>query len=221
MGLLFNEYDGNELLLKNKKYALGLDLSTVSTGMALYNIEEDKVLELYAVRYNKDNKIFIQADMIIEKITEWVEKYSLSINNTIFAKEKQPIQYGRTTTISTIVSIAKIHGLVEEYFFNSHIPLLDLAVPTIRKYVLGDYKADKEETYKYITQKFNHKDLVGPGSYDMVDALAVCIASKQGLTQEYQEQIKELKKEKKSYKLLSKQQEIENKIQIIKDKIDV
>lgn len=219
MSLIFEEYEGNARI-KNKCFALGLDLSTVSTGMCVYNIISRAIEEVYVVRYDKDNKIFIQSEEITKKILEWIKKYNLTLENCIFAKEKQPIQYGKMTTISTLVSIAKLHGLVEKFFFDKQIPLLDLAVPTIRKIVLGNYKADKEEIYDFIKKEFTLKEFEEKGGHDIVDAVAVCLASKEGLKSEYLEKIKELKKEKKKFKLASKLKSIDEQILETKRKIE-
>ena len=218
MSLIFQEFDKEEPL-KNKKYSIGLDLSTVSTGMALYDIEKEKIIETRAVTYDKENKIFVQAEIISQQIEEWKERYSLTIDNTIYAKEKQPVQYGAKTTVNTLISIAKLHGLIENKFFIDKIPLLDLAVPTIRKVVVSNYKAEKEEVYDFIQNKFSELNLVGKSGKDISDAIAVCLAAKEGMVQEYKETIKELTKEKKGYKTVAKQQLIEEKINKIKRKL--
>lgn len=219
MGLLFENYDKTQQL-EEKKYSIGLDLSTVSTGMCLYNIEKDEIEEVEAVRYDKENKIFVQAEIIASKIQEWENKYGLDSTNCIYAKEKQPIQYGRMTTITTIVSIAKLHGLVEKFFYEKEIPLLDTAVSTIRKIVVGNYKADKEEVFNFICKKYELKEFEDKGGHDIADAVAVCLSSKESLKGEYLEKIKELKREKKKFKLASKLKSIDEQILKYKGKAE-
>lgn len=211
MGLLFESYLNEDWKLSQFKYVVGLDLSTVSTGIALYDIENKKLLSFKAIRCNAEDKIHIQNCEIQSQIMEWEIKFGINKDNCLFAKEKQPLQYGMKTTVNTLISIAKLHGLVEQYFWGIEFPLLDIAVSTVRKVVLEKSKADKEEVYNFIANKFPEiKE--SQGDKDISDAIAVCLAAKEGLKKFFGEEIKLLKKEAKKY--LS-----EKKIKVITDKI--
>lgn len=222
MSLIFPEF--NQITnIEEIKYVLGLDLSTVSTGMVLYDIKDDIALESWALRYKSEdkNKIYEMGNYITKLFEAWVEKYNIKKNNLLFAKEKQPIQYGMKTTIMTLVSIAKLHGLVEKYAYDNKIMVVDIAVPTIRKTVLGKAKAEKEEMLKFINSRFPECLLSQrAGGTDMADAIAVCLSAKASLVKDIEENIKELKKLKKKYKTAKKQEAIENQIKELRKVIE-
>lgn len=222
MSLIFPEF--NQISnIEEIKYVLGLDLSTVSTGMVLYDVRGDIALESWALRYKSEdkNKIYEMGNCITKLFEAWVEKYNIKKNNLLFAKEKQPIQYGMKTTIMTLVSIAKLHGLVEKYAYDNKIMVVDIAVPTIRKTVLGKAKAEKEEMFEFINSHFTECLLdKRAGGADMADAIAVCLSAKGSLVKDIEENIKELKKLKRKYKTAKKRESIENQIKELRKVIE-
>jgi Holliday junction resolvasome RuvABC endonuclease subunit len=220
MSLLFSKFD-NLAHISNLTYVVGLDLSTVSSGIALYNIVEDKIVDVGVIDTSRsEEKVYEQAAGIFKKIEEWIKKYSIETNSLLIAKEKQPIQYGAKTTVSTLISIAKVHGLVENYCYLNKKMLLDIAVPTIRKNVLGNYKADKEEVFAYVIRSFPLFQLDKiKGGKDISDAICVALTGLVALEADYIEQIKELKKSLKNYKSDKKKQEILTCIEFIKRKM--
>jgi Holliday junction resolvasome RuvABC endonuclease subunit len=220
MSILFEQFDSIEDI-KDIRYAVGLDLSSSSTGMALYDFELDKILESVNISYTKDDKIYRQASDIKIYFNKWSDAYQLTPVNCLFGKEKQPIQYGMKTTVATLLTIAKIHGIVEHLFYCNGFMMLDIAVPTIRKCVLGNHKAEKEETYNFISSRYAEVDFnsFGKGARDVADAIAVCLTCKYELEKSYIDLIKELKKEMKNYKSQQKLLEFAGKIQKIEAKI--
>lgn len=222
MSLIFPEF--NQIAnVKEIKYVLGLDLSTVSTGMVLYDAKNDIALESWALCYKSEdkNKIYEMGNYITELFEAWVKKYNIQKNNLLFAKERQPIQYGMKTTIMTLVSIAKLHGLVEKYAYDNKIMIIDIAVPTIRKIVLGKAKAEKEEMFEFINSHFAECLLdKRAGGSDMADAIAVCLSAQGSFVKDIEENIKELKKLKKKYKTTKKQETIENQINELRKVIE-
>lgn len=220
MSLLFSRFD-NFKSVSGITHVIGLDLSTVSSGLALYDIKAEKVLEGIAIdTAGLEEKVYEQAARIIVKIKEWIIKYSIDEKSLVIAKEKQPIQYGAKTTVSTLISIAKVHGLIENYCYLNEKVLLDIAVPTIRKNVVGNYKADKEEVFSYITKKFNLFSLDKiKGGRDISDAICVALTGIVALKNDYEEQIKELRKSLKNYKSNKKKEEILKCIEDIKRKL--
>lgn len=219
MSLIFPEFNSIKKI-SQIQYSIGLDLSTVSTGMVLYDFGSNKVLENCALRFKSEDKdkIYEMGNLIAHKFEEWQDKHDIVIEELIFAKEKQPVQYGMKTTIATLVAIAKLHGLVEKYAYDNQIMMEDVAVPTIRKAVLGKAGAEKDEMFNYINEKYPECDLINKaGGKDIADALAVCLASKQGVTKDYEEIIKELNKSKKQYKTEKKRAAIEAEIQKTKE----
>ena len=219
MGILFQDYLNENWNISDFRYAVGMDLSTVSTGIALYDIQERTLLDFQIIDYKKEDKIFVQMNEIESVLTEWRLKYNIKEDNCLFAKEKQPIQYGMKTTVNTLISIAKLHGLVENYFYGLEMCLLDIAVPTIRKIVVGNSKAEKEVVYNFIIQNFPQIKGI-KGEKDVADAIAVCLSVKDSLIKDMQEEIKELKKSIKQYKSVIKQTQIIEQITKIKGKIN-
>lgn len=220
MSILFKQFDIIEHVA-NIKYSIGFDLSSSSTGMALYDFEKDEIVECVNIAYSKEDKIYQQFKDIVLYLNTWGEKYPLSQENCLIGKEKQPIQYGMKTTVTTLLTIAKIHGMVENLFYSHKYMLLDIAVPTIRKCVLGNHKAEKEEVYNFISTKYSNINFSSfqKGAKDVTDAVAVCLTCKEELIKSYSDLIKEWKKEIKQYKSKQKIAEIQNNIQKIEIKI--
>lgn len=219
MSLIFPEFNSIRRI-SQIRYVIGLDLSTVSTGMTLYDFGSNKVLENCALRFKSEdkNKTYEMSDLIIHTFKEWWDKYDIVKEELIFAKEKQPVQYGMKTTIATLVAIAKLHGLVEKYAYDNQIMMEDIAVPTVRKVILGKASAEKDEMFDYINRKYPECDLKNKaGGKDIADALAVCLASRQGVIKDFEEIIKELNKSKKQYKTEKKRAAIEAEIRRTKE----
>ena len=208
MSILFKEFTHQV----KKKYIFGLDLSTVSSGVALYDYEEKRFLETASVIEKGDNKIYEEFKEIINLYEQWQKKYGLNLNNTFIAKEKQPVQYGMKTTIATLVAIAKIHGLVENYFYSRGQMVLDIAVPTIRKEVAGNSRADKEIVYNSMLERYPFQLKGKMGSKDIADAMCVCLTGIVEYRKSCLEEIKELEKELKISKSKQKIEGLREKI---------
>ena len=219
MSLLFQDCDVIENI-NDLEYSIGIDPSSVSSGMALYNIKEKKIEEVYAARTNTETKVYEQADMIYAKINEWKEKYNLTNKNCIIGKEKQPLQYGDNTTISTLVIIAKVHGLIERYFYLNKELLIDVSVPTIRKCVAGIANANKETMFNLINARFPKLNLTEvKGGHDIADAICVALTCQTEYYKENMENIKELKQELRKSKQEKKIERLKTEIENIQKKL--
>lgn len=202
------------------KFIVGIDPSTTSTGICMMRIT-DKGLELVRtdnIRSNSEDKIYEQ----MAGIKNFIEKHFLFDEireNVLIAKEQQPLQYGKFTTINTLISIGKIHGLIEDYAYSNGFSLLDVPVATIRKTVLQDSKADKEQVFQFLSQQYP-QILEYKGSHDVSDAIAVAYGAIPALKNFYKEKIKEIKKEIKKYKSNKKIKELEDSIINIKNKME-
>ena len=213
--LKFRENE-QDRLVDDIRYVIGLDLSTVSSGIALYSVREGKVLKFSSIRDSSDCKIYLQGKKIAEWIKQVQQEFNIKQEELLIAKEQQPLQYGKFTTISTLIAIAKVHGIIENLCYCWHWSVLDVPVATVRKTVLGNAKADKEEVFKSISRRCP-EILEWKGEHDIADAIGVCYGAIPALLNFYGDLIKEKKKELKKYKSVKKLQEIQNEINKLKE----
>ena len=204
--------------LDEYKYILSFDIAT-HTGYSLYSIEEDKFITWgEIVVSDKDGfppyvNFYYQLEDLLIKICSFVNNKP----EVLCIKEKQVLQMmGHTTTVATIVNMAKLHAIFDEFMINSNIDVYDyegLPVPTHKAYyrrVLGKKDITKQDVMKWVLGYYSISD---KGITDNItDSMCFILPFMEKWNKDIDEEIRGLKREKKSLKMPKAIQERDNEI---------
>lgn len=141
---------------------IALDLSTTSTGFAIFENEELRESGTIAPK-NKDWKERVK--IIYREILNMLgNEYNLSNAVTIVAETPLSLQNGDTT-----IKLAKLHGLILSLSFDFGFNLYEIDNQTWKKHIAGA-KATKQQTQYFIekttgikTETTDESDAIGVG----------------------------------------------------------
>lgn len=206
--------------LSDYDYILSFDLAKHKTGWALVGIKESKVFEYGLVVL--DEKAESPWTDIYQKFLDVLNYIKNKYKNFFVTKEKLPNQAGRFTTIASLQGLAQVHSVWEICCCLCNIPVYDydgvhsVSVKALVRNKTGIEKPQKEDVEKYIIEKYY--GLENLNSLDVSDAIGVAdtlIESKWNL--DIRNEIKVLEKKIKEYKAEKKQNELQNRIEKLKN----
>lgn len=142
-------------------YIIALDLSLVSTGVAIFN-EDGECVELNTIETSAKDDTQIRLKVIGDKILKIKKEYKI---------ELVIIEQGFSRFNTATQMLFRVHGLINYLF--SDVEQKYYHSTTIRKIVLGKGNAKKVEVQKYINEKYKNLNFK---NYDESDAYAVGLA---------------------------------------------
>lgn len=154
---------------------LALDASFTSTGYAVLNSKMD-VIECGKVTPKEKLPDSKRISEICEKCEELIVKYSIS---KVVIEE----QYVKRN-MNTALKLSRLFGAIMYLTNIMDVELIPIEASKIRKILLGDGKADKEEIAEYVLYTYKNSDIVkaiGPYSdkknkkktSDIYDAISI------------------------------------------------
>jgi len=157
--------EGEEEMIK----LIALDLSTTSTGFAIF--ENEKLRESGTIAPKGDWKERIEK--IYREINELIYENLTSVKKSeamIVVEKPLSLQNG-----DTIIKLAKLHGLILSLSFDLNIHLEEIDNQTWKKHIAGA-KASKEQTQDFLkrvrgikTETTDEADAIGVGMGWMVE----------------------------------------------------
>lgn len=143
---------------------LGLDLSLNSTGYAIYDIKNKKVIEKGTIKVKLNNTHHEKINHQYKVLSGIKERYNNRGHQLIVAKEQLLFRPARAASV-----VAKVHGVVDLIYKD----IYEYYPNTIKKQISGNGHASKEEMEVAVTKQL--KQDISFESTDEVDAVAVCL----------------------------------------------
>lgn len=139
-------------------YIIALDLSLVSTGVAIFN-EDGKCVKLDTIETSAKDDTKIRLKVIGEKILKIKKEY----RPILVLVEQGFSRYNVATQM-----LFRVHGLINYLFADTEQKYYHST--TIRKIIMGKGNAKKIEVQKYINDKYKNLNFK---NYDESDSYAV------------------------------------------------
>lgn len=139
-------------------YIIALDLSLVSTGVAIFN-EDGKCVKLDTIETSAKDETKIRLKIIGDKIIKIKKEYK----PILVLVEQGFSRYNVATQM-----LFRVHGLINYLFADTEQKYYHST--TIRKIVMGKGNAKKIEVQKYINDKYKNLNFK---NYDESDSYAV------------------------------------------------
>ena len=193
--------------IEEYKYILAFDLASHNTGICLWDIAKNKPVETFLMVTKKgDNFVYNLYSNLCNFFTE-LRNNGIDLRYVFVCKEAMPSQLrGGSSTVQTFMSLAKSHAILDLFLQQNNIDVYDYVgiYPAtthacIRKLLNIDSKTsvDKTTIREYIKNEFG----LETKTFDESDAafLAVTLITNKW-NKDLQEEIKEVKKHKKTLK---------------------
>lgn len=206
------------------KFVLSFDLSEMLTGWSLIDREVDKVemVGMIDLHNNKSELIWTDFAQGVEDAFNAVEltceRLGVDKSKVLVTKEKLPIQMGMKSTITTLQTLSKCHGIFDLITYKRGFTVYDydgIPAPSVRCYfkkITGVEKPDKVDVAKYIYDRYKEFDFEDT-TYDVTDSIAVTITLlERNYDKDISEEIKNIKKEQKKYKTQKKKDQLQDEI---------
>lgn len=142
-------------------YIIALDLSLVSTGVAIFN-EDGKCVKLDTIETSAKDETKIRLKVIADRIIKIRKEYRIEL----VLCEQGFSRYNIATQM-----LFRVHGLINYLF--SDVEQKYYHSTTIRKIIMGKGNAKKIEVQKYINDKYKNLNFK---NYDESDSYAVGLA---------------------------------------------
>jgi len=142
-------------------YIIALDLSLVSTGVAIFN-EDGKCVKLDTIETSAKDETKIRLKVIGEKIIKIKKEYK----PILVLVEQGFSRYNVATQM-----LFRVHGLINYLFADTEQKYYHST--TIRKIIMGKGNAKKIEVQKYINDRYKNLNFK---NYDESDSYAVGLA---------------------------------------------
>lgn len=142
-------------------YIIALDLSLVSTGVAIFN-EDGKCIKLDTIETSAKDETQIRLKVIGDKIIKIKKEYK----PILVLVEQGFSRYNIATQM-----LFRVHGLINYLFADTEQKYYHST--TIRKIIMGKGNAKKIEVQKYINDKYKNLNFK---NYDESDSYAVGLA---------------------------------------------
>lgn len=178
---------------------IGFDLSTYKTGVCFYNIKNQTIItSLINERKSSNTKELDLYKDIYELLSQKINEYG-SEKKILIVREAPPMQMGIHTTIKTIISLTKSHGIlslvlqelkIDEY---NEFGIFPVSIKSIFKTETNP-KPTKEIIRKKLAKIYNFEE--SEITLDESDAIAVihCLINKK-INLDILTEIKNIKKE--------------------------
>jgi len=192
------------MILSNKRYLWGLDISLRNTGLAIYDLEEEKFVhvdsflteKIYATKQYKGYNLHA---LKLKKITEWIKEMYLKYPPEVVAMEMIISQKKKTASgfafaqHNDIIALSKVHGVIQCMLWK--IPQEIYSPTEIKKYVVKG-NATKDLVQDVLKLRFPYIKFLDDDQSDAV-AVAVTYLVKNGLLEWRKPLIKDVMKNKK------------------------
>jgi len=148
------------------QYFIGLDVSMNSTGWAVLSYDGTSIQYVDSGIIKAKTKLShgLRLQKQRNQFIELIEKYP----NAKFARESGFSRHIKSTQV-----LYKAYGVTEEVF--ADMGLVEYAPTTIKKYVTGNGRADKEQVEFFIRDKIKFNDEFVFTSDDESDAVAIAL----------------------------------------------
>lgn len=206
--------------LSNYDYSLSFDLAKHTTGWALVDIKNRRVIMSGAIIVQESlDSVWDDLYRQIVAVIQQTQERCLAEQKAFFVvKEKLPNQVGAFTTIASLQALAQTHAVWELACVHTGAEVYDfegvhaVSVKAFFKRQYGIDKPQKEDIARCVEMKYSFQ--TPPTSMDITDAVAVV----QTLTDykwnaDIKEHIKQLKKDLKKYKSPKKIRELTDAIE--------
>ena len=190
-------------------HALCFDLAQYETGVALINIKNNKIE--YIKQISVEDKDICPMSIIYDKFNDiWNDiKNIIDVEKMFIVKEQCP-QGSRFSTIKTLQSLARVHGVVDLWIAHKGLKVYSYdgihasSIKAALKRLIGADKPTKEQIKEYIFNNLNHNFKWDDVTLDISDSIAVFLCLKESKwnidileeMKNVKKKIKELKKEK-------------------------
>ena len=190
--------------MSNKKYLWAFDISLKNTGLAIYDLEEEKFIyvgsflteKIYATKQYKGLNLHA---LKLKRITEWIKelyvKYSPEVvaMEQIISKKKKTANGFAFAQHNDIIALSKVHGVIQCMLWK--FPMEIYSPTTIKKHVVKG-NASKDLVQDILKLRFPYIDFQDDDQSDAV-AVAVTYLVEKGLIEWKKPLIKDVIKNKK------------------------
>lgn len=164
---------------KDKKYVLGIDPAIAVSGIAVIDSNNKDVVYAKKFTTNKKESENVRIYKFVQSVREVVNKFDISIcylEDQFFSRN-----------VKTAMKLSRLRGALEFALTDMNVEI-DISTPSvIRKNLLDDGSASKEEVASYIQSLYKNNDIVSNlGEFndksnknknsDIYDAISIGIA---------------------------------------------
>ncbi len=193
--------------IKEYKYILAFDLASHNTGICLWDIAKNKPVDTFLMVTKKSDNFVYDLYNNLDIFFSDLRNKNIDLKDIFVCKEAMPSQLrGGNSTVQTFISLSKSHAILDLFLQQNNIDVYDYVgiYPAtthacIRKLLNIDSKTsvDKTTIREYIKNEFG----LETKTFDESDAafLAVTLITNKW-NKDLQEEIKEVKKHKKTLK---------------------
>ena len=207
--------------LSEKRYVLAFDLAKITTGWALFDLKEEKIVDFGMIKNvdNVDNFWYASYCNFSSFLSSLVERFPKE--EIVVTKEQCPSQAGPFSSIAALQTLYATHAVVDVLCDQLGLECYDydgVHVSTVRAFfrkVSGVQSPQKEDVRDAIKAKFPDFDL-GDYPLDITDAIGVAVTLVYAkYNADCKQQIKQLKKQLKEAKSKKKQDRLSEEIEKI------
>ena len=210
---------GKEKITKYK-YLVMFDLASHVTGICLWDIQKHSPIstQIIKVPSSCESKV-LQLGISLKEYFETLVEQGIDLKEILVYKEAMPTQvHGGSSTIQTFIALAKSHAVLELFLSQNNIDSYDdigvypASTHAHFRHLLNleaKEKVDKEKIREYVLEKYNLSEI----TFDESDAIFLAqtfVESK--WNKDIQEEIREIKRHKKTLKAQHAIIECDNKI---------
>lgn len=206
-----------------KKYVLGLDISTSCTGVCL--MEDNNIILLFPIKFSKDSSFWEKADQGKKELSDKLSQYKNKISSIIVEEPLKSFKSGFSSA-DTISTLIKMNGILSDHARTlTGVAPAYIHVGMARSLAGVKLKANKEDSYKeqivdWVTgtklPNFNwEKTKTGnfkPEVGDMCDAYVLALA---GSSDKFDDSLEKKKQEKLKKKNKRKKEKEEMKETVV------
>lgn len=200
------------------------DLASKNTGVCAYDLKKRKVLWTDMVRVKDGGEL--PAAALEEELELFFKKRGLDNGRILFSMEAMPTQLrGGSSTVQTFIALARSHAVLDVFLYKRNACVYDYTgvypatTHALFKEIKGlgrDDKVTKDDVKKYLLGAGVIKDF--SVTLDESDAVFLCYGLlMKKWNNDISEQIRELKRHKKTLKLSKRISEVDAEIERLKN----
>lgn len=166
---------------KQYRYVLGIDMGTSGrSGLALWDSNANSILEYATISRHNSKTNLEHRQNVLKAIHKINEKYPIDI---LIFESVRLFSYGHIQ-MGTILSLCKMQTTIINEF-SDKFDIYQVDVRSWKARVLGTAKADKNESVRYVQNKYSHinlldeivkpikKEIVLEINHDLADACTI------------------------------------------------